>query len=213
MSAHLSPQEQVYLISRKLALGNAPRPLAQLFAHLAECAACQEAVTKLHNQALSLPGTNELNTNAPDTHEWQPAHLDYERLAGYVANNLESVEREIADNHLAVCEFCAQEMQELTALQHALANELPASRPARPVAWWKHFRMLWPKLVFERLGAPAFAFGMLLLLGGLGGWWWQRRLTETDMARQSNSTPAEINPTATAVAEAKPTSNPQPPAP
>ncbi len=110
MSAHLSAQEQTALISRKLAQRPPSRQLAEVFAHLAECAVCRDGLNELRNHAMHLS----------DTIEWTPAHLEFEQLAGYVANKLGEVEREIADNHLAACDFCALEVQELTGLQSDL---------------------------------------------------------------------------------------------
>jgi hypothetical protein len=182
MSAHLSIQEQSFLISRKLEQGLPPRQLTQVFAHLAECAACQEALNRLRNRVMQLN----------DTIEWTPTHLEFEQLAGYVANNLDEVEREIADNHLAACEFCAQEVQELNLLQRDLSVTWAAPHPQPKSAWRARARQTWSASSFQRIWAPALALSALVLLTVVGVWW-QRRAVETSVAQQPIPAPSQAS--------------------
>lgn len=179
MSAHLSIQEQSFLISRKLEQGLLPRQLTEVFAHLAECAACREALNKLRNRVMQLN----------DTIEWTPTHLEFEQLAGYVSNNLDEVEREIADNHLAACEFCAQEVQELNLLQRDLSVTLTTQPKS---TWWARARQHWPVVSFNRIWVPALALGVLVFLTAWGVWW-QRRAIETSVAQQSIPAPSQAS--------------------
>ena len=169
MSAHLTPPEQSRLIARTLA----PDQWQGCLAHLGACATCRATVQRLRNQTMSLnPAIEPATTWAT---EWTPAHLEYEQLAGYVTRRLEGVEREIADNHLAVCEFCSVELQELAALHHDLrtlpvnAAVAPASQsqpfiqPQPLIAWLANFkeRFAWP-------GGLALAGALCLLLLSFG---------------------------------------------
>ncbi len=189
MSAHLSPQEQTVLISRKLAQGPSSRQFAELFAHLAECAACRDALNERRNHAMHLP--MHLPMHLKDTIEWTPAHLEFEQLAGYVANKLEEVEREIADNHLAACDFCAHEVQELTGLQSDLAGVLASVHTQVGDGWWTRFKLNLPGFAFDRVWTPAFAIGMLLMFTALGSWWWRRNVAEPLSARQPIAVPSQ----------------------
>lgn len=181
MSAHLSAQEQTDLISRKLEQGPLSRQLAEVFAHLAECATCRGALNESRNHAMHLS----------DTIEWTPAHLEFEQLAGYVANKLDVVEREIADNHLAACDFCAQEVQELTALHHDLSRASVSARPQPRAGWWSRFKLNWPVLAFDRVLTPVLAVGVLFLLTVLGSWWWRRNVAEMSLAQHQKATPSQ----------------------
>lgn len=182
MSAHLSTQEQSFLISRKLEQGALSRQLTEVFAHLAECTACREALNRLRNHMMQLSNTIE----------WTPTHLEFEQLAGYVANKLDEVEREIADNHLAACDFCAQEVQELKLLQRDLSVPLVAPYPQPKNTWWTRARQSWSAGSFQRMWAPALALSTLILLTVVGVWW-QRRNGETSVAQQSSSAPSQVS--------------------
>lgn len=187
MSAHLSTQEQTYLISRKLGQGPAPRQLADVFAHLDECAVCRQALNELRNQSMQLSNTIE----------WPPAHLEFEQLAGYVVNRLDEVEREIADNHLAACDFCAHEVQQLTVLQRDLARvSAPASLTTK-FTWRALAKQNGSALTFERVWGPALALSALVLVTTLGGWWWQRRAMEMSIAQQPIPVPSQTTSTST----------------
>ena len=175
MSAHLSSQEQSLLISRKLEQGLAPRQLADVFAHLDECAACRMALGELRNRVMQLS----------DTIEWKPTHLEFEQLAGYVANKLDEVEREIADNHLATCDFCIHEVQELTVFQRDLAAASASAGSSTNISWWILAKQHWAALTFKQVWTPALALCVLVLLIVLGGKWWQRRAIETSIAQQT----------------------------
>ena len=79
-----------------------------------------------------------------------PVHLEYEQLSAYVLGALDEVSREIANNHLAACEFCAGEIQALATLQTELQGLLPQTQPPTTVpaqpsdptqtSWWTSFK-------------------------------------------------------------------------
>jgi hypothetical protein len=187
MSAHLSTPEQTYLISRKLEQGLPTRQLTELFAHLAKCTACRDAVNELRNNVMQLS----------DTIEWTPAHLEFEQLAGYVVNNLNEIEREIADNHLSICDFCAHEVQVLTQLQRELPVIAAPVYPQPKTVWWMFSKQNWSAVLFKSVWTPVWALSIVVLLTALGGWWWQRRTMETTTALQPIVIPSPVSGAAT----------------
>lgn len=172
MSAHLSQQEQTFLISRVLEQGPPARQLVEVFVHLAECGACRETVNELRNRNMQLS----------DILEWTPAHLEFQQLAGYVAGQLDEIEREIAANHLAVCDFCTHEIQALTLLQRELVNTNASNPQPVSLTWWTHLKASWQNgatFKHEALWAPALVLTTVVLLTALGAWWWKRMPIET----------------------------------
>src|SRR6266545_2022106 len=55
-------------------------------------------------------------------------HFDYERVVGYVDNELNEAERELADGHLADCALCRLQVSELSKFKAEL-QESSASVP------------------------------------------------------------------------------------
>lgn len=147
--------------------------------------------------------TNALTTELEVT----TAHLEFEQLSDYVLGKLDELTREIADNHLATCEFCAGEIHALTALQtelHGLASsqapEVAASVTAS--SWQTSLRQLWGALWGEGLWtspAKALAMSALLLTLSVSGWWWWQvsRSNEGQTAQtQPQSEPSQLPATA-----------------
>jgi hypothetical protein len=189
MSGHLSPEQQVLLINRALP----QRPLSECLTHLADCAACRKQVSQLRGFPMIWSSEVEVT----------PAHLEYEYLSAYVLGKLDEVEREIAANHLAVCEFCDGEAQALTALQAELRSTLVVSQstsePATPATWREWIVNLWPRwfpLPGEATWAgPALALACCALVflvsaGGWLGWRVSRQPAEKLAANPSHTTPA-----------------------
>lgn len=210
MSEHLSIQQQTALIEHKLDV----RHLPQTLAHLTGCAACRRQVNRQREVGEPAPVWVE-----EDDWSFTKAHLSYEQLAGYVTESLAEVEREIAGNHLSVCEFCAAEIRALRTVKAELKELTNARKPAEQAttaAGWTKSAPAWHTAVWHKLwplapSALAWSAPLLLLLS-LSGWWlWQTKQAERQelaLARQPGARTTEPVQTATQTTKA---AAPQPP--
>lgn len=170
------------MISRQLDQGRMSRQLVEVFAHLAECAVCRQALDELRGRKM----------HVSDTIGWAPAHLEFEQLAGYVANQLEEVEREIAANHLAVCDFCANEVRELSSFQHDLVRAVTV-RPHPKRHWRERLGQGWAWVTSKEVWAPTLAFSALLLLTAVGSWWWNQQPMKTVVQQKHDPEASSIS--------------------
>lgn len=170
------------MISRQLEQGQMPRQLVEVFAHLAECEVCRQALDELRGPKM----------HVSDTIGWVPAHLEFEQLAGYVANQLEEVEREIAANHLAVCDFCANEVRELSSFQHDLVWAVTV-RPDPKPDWRERLGQGWAWVTSKEVWAPTLAFSTLLLLTAAGSWWWNHQSMKTTVQQKNGPETSSIS--------------------
>ena len=125
MSGHLSAQRIERYHQGRLE----PAELLTVGDHLARCAACREqmgSADQLRRAFVAL-GT-DLETAADN----EPAHLSPEQMAAYVDNQLEEVDRLIADSHLDHCVDCHTELLDLRRLKTALGGYPAEEQP--PIA-------------------------------------------------------------------------------
>ncbi len=135
-------------------------------AHIGECAECRTRLARaLDADAAFLSLRGQL---AGHTFEFDDelSHLPYEQLTLYVDGKLDEVEREIADNHLAICQECVGDIRDLRQYQIiASAAELaPATASAAIPMTMKTAATPTAATVSERR-AP---------LSEQAGAWWQR---------------------------------------
>jgi anti-sigma factor RsiW len=129
VSGHVSAQRIERYHQGKLA----PAELLTVGDHLATCAACRAqmgSADQLRKAFVAL-GT-ELETAADN----EPAHLAPEQMAAYVDNQIDDVDRSIADSHLDHCAECHTELLDLRRLKTALGGyaaqeTAPITVPAR----------------------------------------------------------------------------------
>jgi anti-sigma factor RsiW len=123
MAQHLSGQ-QIESWRRKTV---PPAELLAIDDHLAACEACRSLLLAPEPQAAFAGLRAEMRAAAREESE----HLASELLAAYLDGELDEVDREIAESHLALCEPCTEELQELRAFK-ALMSTYPAAeyRPA-----------------------------------------------------------------------------------
>jgi len=92
------------------------RELLDLDDHLAGCASCRE---------LAVRPFGDVSARALES--IAGAHVEYETLERYAEETLDAAEREEVEQHLAVCERCADEARDLATF---------AAPRVRPKRWW-----------------------------------------------------------------------------
>lgn len=203
MAQHLTPQQQNALLTRTLSAAELPACLA----HVAECAACRAPLSQTLGASAALETLPE--SFGAGLADWSPAHLAYAELTAYVQNRLDRHARELADNHLAACQWCTEAVAELAALDRELAA-LPsaagvvAADAQAPLAahWlaqtWQRLKLAggrWAALNFEwNWPVGALAGGALCVLLSWGAWQ-LGRTPATSAPELAQSTPPAFRPT------------------
>ena len=113
MSGHISAQRIERYHQGKLA----PSELLTIGDHLAGCAACREEMGSADQVRKAFVALGPDLETAADR---EPAHLAPEQMAAYVDNQLDEVDRSIADSHLDHCEECHTELLDLRMLKTVL---------------------------------------------------------------------------------------------
>jgi hypothetical protein len=132
MSGHLSTVQVRHFSARTL---SAPE-MSALAEHLASCGSCQELFHSTRRAAV-VPLSFTLAPEALFKHE----HLQYEQLATYLGNGLDSEEREILELHLRGCESCREDVRSLHEFRRQIAPEMGVSyAPAEQVSERKIIR-------------------------------------------------------------------------
>ena len=142
MSGHLSEQRIERYHQGKLA----PAELLTVGDHLAGCAACREQMGSVEGLRKAFVA---LGTDLEAAVESESSHLAPQQMAAYVDNQVNDVDRLIAESHLDHCIECRKELVELrqfkttfdgdTATDH-IAMAAPVGRdrlvtPRRPARW------------------------------------------------------------------------------
>jgi anti-sigma factor RsiW len=84
--------------------------------HLGSCASCRKNATSAD---LVRKAFSSLSTELQTTADSEPAHLSPERMAMHLDDQLDEVDRSIANDHLEHCEECREEFSELRTLNSA----------------------------------------------------------------------------------------------
>jgi hypothetical protein len=113
MSSHLSGEEAGCFRRRAMSAAE----LLRADDHLAECAACRDAIAAADDVA-------SLTAMFADD---DISHLDYEQLAACVDGSASAIDREIVETHVADCALCRRELRDLQKF---------ASAPDRRRRWW-----------------------------------------------------------------------------
>jgi anti-sigma factor RsiW len=152
MTEHLSQQVIERYRERTL-------PPAELIAaddHFAACAACRELLLAGAPVAQIEAASALLRRDLCES--LTPEHLSYEQLAAYVDREADAVEREIVESHLAHCDSCTEQFEELRAFAAQLSTYPEAQyAPAAPPALTARLRQ---RLGLASLSAPTFALGL-----------------------------------------------------
>ena len=132
MSQHLSRQIFEEYLNRTL--GRDQLLAADL--HLGECAGCREQFERLIDMDSLVISISEEIAVDPAYDE----HLEYEQLEGYVDGSISEVSREIADVHIADCDLCRGQINDLRELKASIGQSavgVSAAAPAGRVTLWE----------------------------------------------------------------------------
>lgn len=133
LSEHLSDQQ-----IRGYRQGSlAPAEVLAVGDHLALCAACRIELSNGDQLRRAFVAVSTDLQTAPDR---EPVHLTPELLAAYIDEQLDEVNRAIANRHLARCAECQAETFDLRGLRSMLAERPARSAPPVPTApQWSRF--------------------------------------------------------------------------
>ncbi len=125
--------------------GEQKMPPAELLKADAHLAACEECYARLNDQAGAGAKLRSASQAFTFTTDVEPAHLSYEQLAALVDQQLDDIEREIAESHLELCTQCEAELHDLRQLVRQIDTSSSPTVPAsRPSSWGARFATLWP---------------------------------------------------------------------
>ena len=144
MQEHISAKTIQQYRERRLSSAE----LLALDDHLAQCAVCRAQISRP-------PARHSAPADfipALETEEFE--HPLFEQFAAYLDRQMDSVEREIVESHLACCRQCARELSQLEALKADIAAYSPAVTIAEPVAATP--RVSWRERLAAFWGVPAF---------------------------------------------------------
>lgn len=105
-----------------------------------------------------------ITLNLSPAYWFRDEHFDYETMAGYVDETLNSEMREIAKVHLSACANCRRNLQSFIAFRKEIQPELKIRYgPNRTtfVSDWLSFLWNWPRVSWK----PAYTFVTLILIG------------------------------------------------
>jgi hypothetical protein len=109
--------------------------------HLESCLHCREklaGINPLDNLLISF--TSEFSTDTDDLTQ----HLLPEEVIAYVDNQLDDVDREIADSHLIFCTVCRADIQDLRAFKSSLpVQSVKSTQIEKPSGLWHKFLRFW----------------------------------------------------------------------
>lgn len=177
MPTHLTTQQ----VERYLKRAMTPVEILDAGDHLAACAECRGQVAKASMMDARFAGLrDDFKRQAREPVE----HLNYERLAAYVDDHLDEVEREIVDSHLAVCASCKEELRDLFAFKETVFEDKPPTiaKEETPRAFWGRARALWSRpAVGARWGLAAATVALVLI--ALVAWLALRKQNDSPVVR------------------------------
>lgn len=181
MSEHLKSREIELYHRRQLTATE----LLEASAHVESCALCREELRAKEQTPVAI---KDLRAGFMLEEAEEETHPRYEQFTLYAANQLDDVEREIMDSHLADCSECAGLLQDLQAFIIAEAPGSPSAvnQSERAASWRERFAAFWRSQTnrFSPQYAMMAAAVLLLLLLGAGVWLGlNRRSQEPEVAR------------------------------
>jgi hypothetical protein len=162
---HISEEAMAGYRARKLT----PAALLAVQEHVGGCAHCRRRLDRAMNVDAAVRNLRQEFTTDNAATEAEPEHLPYEQLALYVDGELDSVDSEITESHLAICLNCREDIADLRRYQAIVAATPP--KRAREVT-------LAPDEVAASLPAIAPPKSQRPLFGRIGEW--RRRLFAFD---------------------------------
>jgi hypothetical protein len=105
-----------------------------------------------------------ITLNLSPTFWFRDEHFDYETMAGYVDETIDSEMREIAEIHFSACGNCRRELQDFIEFRKQTEPELKLRYGPHQTTrgWeWLSFLWKWPRVSWK----PAYTFAALILIG------------------------------------------------
>jgi len=124
---HLSPEEMTAYQRRRLAPGD----LLRVDDHLARCETCRGRLGGAERLGRAVGAIRADLESAVEPFE----HPALEPIAAYVDGDLEEVERELIESHLAVCSSCAEDVAGLRAMRDPETGPASEARRKRSRGW------------------------------------------------------------------------------
>lgn len=113
-----------------------PAELISADDHLAKCESCYLRIDRLgheDDEVVLLP------MELPPSSDVAIGHLSYEKLANYIDDKLDDVDREIADVHLEVCSNCADDLRDVEAFKYAMMTSDRRETQTGSPSFWERF--------------------------------------------------------------------------
>jgi hypothetical protein len=159
MSEHVSRTK----IDRFRARGLDAQELIAIWEHIDSCDACRRLYQEVSQRRI---GGAPISFSLSIEHLLRNDHFDYETIAGYVDETLDSEMREIADIHLRMCVRCRRNLKSIVDFRRQIEPELkvrygPGARSSAADwirSWWKGLRVAWePAYMAATLAVIGFA--------------------------------------------------------
>lgn len=126
MQHHLSETEIQNYQSKKIT----PDQLLELDDHIQSCELCRNRVHQKQDDISYKWLRSELRTEAVEN----SGHLLYDHLESYVDGSLDSIDLEIVQSHLNICNECTTDVNELRSVQSELHNKVESRKV---ISFWR----------------------------------------------------------------------------
>lgn len=218
MPAHLSTQQVEQYLKRTMT----PAELLAAGDHLASCPDCRSQLAAANTVGARV---EELRADFKEQARKSLEHLDYEQLAAYVDDQLDEVDREIVDSHVAVCAPCKEELRDLFAFRETLVESAasPTVSGSATETFWSKAKARWGRPASASRWAMAAGMAALVLIAAVA-WLALRTQRDSRMAKvEPTPTPTitqtpspQVSPSdnqndQTPTPEVSPTAQPSPP--
>lgn len=194
-----------------------PAELLAVHTHAATCDECRTGLGAASDLESAL--AKACAEFVADDFDDEPEHLPYEQLVAYVDGTADEVEREISENHLAVCRECAGDVADLRRYQTIASGAedvlLVADPPRKNVKSLK--QRLFSFIPIASFGVPMAVAATIVVAVLLAVWLTGRTGNQSDPGKVAQGQPAEgvstpaKQSTSTGIVDGA--SNPMPPPP
>jgi hypothetical protein len=202
MTEHLSAQ----YIERYRARETSPADLLAADDHLAACEECRRRLGGADKLGAVY---NSFRVNLLVASETASEHLSGEQLAAYVGRQIDDVERDIVNSHLAWCTQCADEARNLQAFADWIVNPVAQKQaPGARSSLKERILALWRQPAYRASLLYAGVVAFLILAVGFA-WLWLR----PSVNRRPGSNPPIVTAPSPTLQPGPPSPGESPPAP
>jgi len=190
MQDHLNREQITRYCNRQIL----PEELGLLDEHIAECADCRErlfSAARLRETLQRAPSGDQSSSGQKLTaasHQPAQEHLSYEQLEAFVDEKSSPSEMQLVRLHVAACRRCADDLDDLRALESELSHTA-ALGAKKKKAWWA--TRLAPIFTARPIFGAALTAAVILL--AVMGMRTLRSPHPTDTTQTANSYPTNSN--------------------